>query len=150
MANLQLQHNSIQSGTANIQTYLRHGLNIPVRPIEEYVLIDTGYIPSGNAKIIDLALLGYPVAINTIWTLSQQQPARGNVHVQIVRAEDTGVALHEFELSGDCACMTLPFIVLDARYKLRIVPSVNVDNILIYAYQVHRIDYLGITDAPTL
>ncbi|BAQ67066.1 hypothetical protein [Geminocystis sp. NIES-3709] len=149
MANLQLTDNSIQSGTAQIKTYLRHGLNIPVNPVQEYILIDTGFIPSGNSKIIDLALLGYPVAINTIWTLSEAQPTRGGVTVQIVRSADTGVALHEFELSGDCACMTLPFLVLDSRYKLKITPDNNVDNILIYAYQVVKIDYLGITDSPT-
>jgi hypothetical protein len=149
MANLKLTANNIINGSAVLQTYLRGGVNVPVNPVREYVLIDTGYIPSGNAKIIDLALLGYEVAIDSIWTLSRSQPTRGGVTVQIVPADDVGISLHEFELSGDCNCMTLPFIVLDHRYKLRIIPDNNVDNILLYAYQVHRIDYLGVTNLPS-
>ena len=143
-----IKSSQIINGNHAVRTYEKDGVHHGAEPIRGYILIDTGYIPSGNAKIIDLNLLGYEVAIESIWTLSRSQPTRGGVTIQIVPADEVTVSLHEFELSGDCACMTLPFVVLDHRYKLRIIPDNNVDNILLYAFPVHRSDYLGVTNLP--
>lgn len=144
-----MQEVSVIQGTQALRAYQIQSLLQGAEPIKGYILIDTGMIPSGGHKIIDLSLLDYQVQIVTIWTLSEQSPTRGGVIVQIVRAENTNVSLHEFELTADCSCMDVPFLVLDNRYKLKIIPDSNVDNILIYGVPVSRLNYLGVTNAPT-
>lgn len=144
-----MQQVQVVQGTQALRAYQVDGLLQGAEPIKGYILIDTGMIPSGGNKLIDFSLLDYEVQIMTIWALSAQSPTRGGVIVQIVDSNDINRNLHEFELTGDCACMTLPFLVLDNRYKLKIIPDSNVDNVLLYGLPVYRLNHLGITTNVT-
>ena len=143
-----MQEVTIVQGNQALRAYQVNGLLQGAEPIKSYILIDTGAIPASGHKIIDFSLIDYDLQIMTIWTLSESNPTRGGVTIQIVPANNINISLHEFELTGDCSCMLVPFLVLDSRYKLKIIPDSPVVNILIYALPVHRLNYLGVTNTP--
>jgi hypothetical protein len=134
---LTIADSSIQSGSATVATYMRGGKNISPQPVEEYVLIQTGSIQSGQFKLINFTMFDYEVKFCSIWTLNPNNPDRGGVTIAIVEKDAPEVNLHEFEIE-------LPFLCNIEGYALKIAPDVNVKNTLIFCKQVHRIDTINL------
>lgn len=140
---LTITDSAIQSGSATVATYLRGGKNIPPQSVEEYVLIQTGSIQSGEYKVIDFTQFNYQVKVCSVWTLNETNPTRGGVTFAIVETQNPTVNLHEFEFD-DNERIDIPFLCNVEGYSIKISPDMTVKNVLIFCKQVHRIDTINL------
>lgn len=125
---------TIVSGQNALRAYEDKGVAYGASPINEYVLIDSGQILSGETKIIDFSLLTYDIALKSLWILSLVD--NPDIEIDIITPS---MALNE-KLYRLTNFQNFPFLVLDNRYRLRIKSMSTIQNVLIYAHRVHKIN----------
>lgn len=140
-----LQSVTLMSQGSALRGYSDNGIIYGAQPIVEYVVVDTGAMLQGEVKYLDPDMMEYEIAIDSIWVLADNANV-GDVDIFIT--DSNNMELHRLTLEQDGNrefCCSLPFLVLDKRYRLKISPLRNVHNILIYAHRVAKVHYFGIT-----
>lgn len=120
---------TIINGNATIQTYLRDGVNLPVSPIKEFIVIETGPIAANTAKRLDLFLYGHTMMLESVWS----DPVTGSNYAMDFKVFWGTNEIFYFNLTSNQIPYIFPPIVVTSDLSIEVKPTAAVNKILVYA-----------------
>ena len=105
--------------------------------VHEGFLIKTGPIPQGHIKVIDFADIPFDFRLMSIWLWMPAATDEDGLSVAIVHE---GVEEMVFDLRRNSSPWQPPFHILNAEYRLRVLPDSDVSALWFYLQAAKLLD----------